>query len=371
MARSSVMIRRLTLGILLFTAACGSTGSGGSADAGAEASTAGRDWSRVEALLLATATTAGAADVGLTIWDAADRRVYEKMLGAFTPDTRVAVASSSKMVSGLVLFDAIRRGELTLDSTTGKVLGWTGANADVTLRHLLSFTSGLAREAPCTLNPLTTLAACVDRIRDAAVVAAPGTRYDYGSTHLHVAARMAEVASGKGWAQLFDDTLRVPLGLPAEVAYFAAPKQALGAANPLIAGGLRASMNEYGQLLAVEFHRGAHRGLTVGTPALFDEQAKEPYPAAVVGNSPVQKLGLPYRYGLTAWLMCPTPTAGCVVLSSPGAFGFTPWLDRDAGYYAILGMELDSSEVDNGAVDFAVKLQQELEPLIREQFQHN
>jgi hypothetical protein len=34
-------------------------------------------------------------------------------------------------------------------------------------------------------------------------------------------------------------------------------------------------------------------------------------------------------------------------------------------------MELDSSEVDNGAVDFAVKLQQELEPLIREQLQHN
>ena len=30
-------------------------------------------------------------------------------------------------------------------------------------------------------------------------------------------------------------------------------------------------------------------------------------------------------------------------------------------------MELDSASVDTGVVDFAVKLQQELEPLIREQ----
>ena len=30
-----------------------------------------------------------------------------------------------------------------------------------------------------------------------------------------------------------------------------------------------------------------------------------------------------------AWLECPPPAVNCAVLSSPGAFGFTPWLDRD------------------------------------------
>ena len=79
------------------------------------------------------------------------------------------------------------------------------------------------------------------------------------------------------------------------------------------------------------------------------------------------QVGLPYRYGLTAWLMCDTPATGCAELSSPGAFGFTPWFDRAAGYYAILGMELDGDQVDNGVVDFAVKLQQQLAPLIRAQ----
>jgi len=337
------------------------------ADSDAGSQTKARDWSKVEALLVSSAAGAGVADIGLSIWDANDARVFERMLGALTPDTRMAVASASKMVSGLVLFDVIAHGRLTLDSTTGQVLGWTGTNATITLRQLLSFTSGLAPEAACTLNPLTTLAACVDTIRDSDVLAAPGTRFDYGSTHLHVAARMAEVATGMSWADLFTEAIATPLGLGNELIYYTFPKQALGKINPLIAGGLRTTVNEYADILGLVFHRGSFRGLTVGTPALFDEQNREPYPHAVIGNTPIGALGLPYHYGLTAWLMCATPSTGCDELSSPGAFGFTPWLDRQAGYYAILSMELDRNETDSGVVDFAVSLQQALEPLIREQ----
>jgi D-alanyl-D-alanine-carboxypeptidase/D-alanyl-D-alanine-endopeptidase len=347
-----------------------SAGAGGAGTGGMDASagdTRVRDWSRVEALLLATASDAGVSSLGLTIWDRSDARIYERMVGGVTADTRVAIASASKMVSGLVLFDEIRRGELTLDSTTGGVLQWTGANAAITLRQLLSFTSGLEREDTCTVRPLITLDECVATIRDAPVVAAPGAQFDYGSTHLQVAARMAEVASGKSWAQLFSDTVRTPLGFFVDVVYFTAPKQQLGSTNPLVAGGLRASMNEYANFLALVFHRGAFRGLTIGTPALYDEQSREVSPAPTIDYSPVEVIGLPYHYGLTAWLMCATPATGCEDLSSPGAFGFTPWLDRASGYYAILGMELDRDSVDTGVVDFAVKLQQELEPLIREQ----
>jgi hypothetical protein len=50
------------------------------------------------------------------------------------------------------------------------------------------------------------------------------------------------------------------------------------------------------------------------------------------------------------------------VISSPGAFGFTPWLDRNVGYYAIIAME--SGDTDTGVVPFSVRLAQELKPLI-------
>lgn len=103
---------------------------------------------------------------------------------------------------------------------------------------------------------------------------------------------------------------------------------------------------------------------------LFDLQTKEPYPeAAVVGKTPRAQLTDSAHYGLTAWLECATPDEGCEQLSSPGAFGFTPWLDRDAGYFAILGMELDQS--GSGVVAFSIDLQQALMPLIVEALETN
>jgi serine-type D-Ala-D-Ala carboxypeptidase/endopeptidase len=91
-------------------------------------------------------------------------------------------------------------------------------------------------------------------------------------------------------------------------------------------------------------------------PGIFDTQTIAPYPSAVIGKSP----GGDVRYGLTAWLECDTPETGCATISSPGAFGFTPWLDRDVGYYAILGMQVGN----NPLTHFGVSLEQELKPLI-------
>jgi serine-type D-Ala-D-Ala carboxypeptidase/endopeptidase len=318
-------------------------------------------WQAVESLFNSRSAAVGANDIGLVIWDGSDQKVYERVKGTFTTDKNLAVASASKLVSGLVIFDVIRRGQLSLDATTGQILGWTGSNGAITMRQLLSFTSGLPRETMCTLNPLVTLATCVDTIQTATAVAAPGTRFDYGSTHLHIAARMAEVATGRVWSELFTDLLRAPLGLPTSVAYYTAPRQSIGTINPLIAGGLRASTNDYAKLLALAFHKGTFGGVNVGTPALFDEQSREPFPAATIGLTPLPE----NRYGLASWLLCDTPSYGCQQLSSPGAFGFTPWYDREAGYYAILGMELPNGQGVDGVVRFAVDLERDLAPLIR------
>ena len=234
-----------------------------------------RDWSQVDALLLAAAADAGAVSFGLTIWDQGDQRIYERMLGGFTPDTRVAVASASKMVSGTVIFDAIRRGELTLDSTTGQVLGWTGANAAVTLRQLTVLHVWAAR------GPSAARTTRWSRSPRASTPSAtppssptPGTRFDYGSTHLSVAARMAEVASGKTWAQLFADTLRTPLGLERRGRLLRAP-QAAARGDESARGRRPARVDErLRRLPGAGVPPRQPRGITVGTPALFDEQAQ-------------------------------------------------------------------------------------------------
>ncbi|MBL8622745.1 MAG: beta-lactamase family protein [Myxococcales bacterium] len=330
------------------------------ADAAPDAAPA---WAAVDEAVGAALTANGNTAAGLIIFDADDHELHRATWNGFAIDQRVAIASASKMISGLVLFDVVRTGQLTLDSTTGGVLGWTGPNAAITLRDLLSFTSGLPRDHACTSQAGVTLAECVAAIAAEPLVAAPGTRFDYGSTHLQVAARMAEVATGRTWAELFRARLADPLGLPAEVAYFTFPRQSLGQQNPLVAGGLRASMAEYAPMLRLVFHRGVTSALTVGTAEAFAAQATEPHPGATIGVSPAAGHGLDWHYGLTAWLECPPPATACPRLSSAGAFGFTPWVDREHGYYAILGMQLDTTGTD-GIANFALDVEQAVQPLI-------
>jgi serine-type D-Ala-D-Ala carboxypeptidase/endopeptidase len=340
-------------------------GCGGGSEGGdAPPPPASDPFAAVDRAASAAFTAQGISGMGLAIYDAQGNKRFERYYGSFSGDQRVAIASASKMVAGLVIFRLIEQGFLSLDSTTGAVLGWSGPQGQITLRQLLSFTSGMEREAPCTLLAGITLADCVQSISQQPLVAAPGTRFDYGSTHLHVAARMAEVVTGQSWANLFSTQLKTPLGLSSpDLVWYTLPRQSLGTANPFIAGGIRATMNEYAGFLGLVYQRGTYQGNSLIAPGLFAAQGTEPYPNAVIGNSPFTSIALNFHYGLTAWLECTPPATNCAVVSSPGAFGFTPWVDRDGGYYAILGMEVNESQ--SGVVNFSVQLAQDLKPLIR------
>lgn len=351
--------RRAVLFGVSLLASCRGSG-GGPSEPGPPGPDAAARWNVVDSLTRSLIAANPAYDrLTVSVYDANDRRVYERSYGGFSPTATIAVASASKLVAGTVLLDLVARGELSLDRTTASVLGWSGARGTITLRHLLSFTPGLLPEAACTFNPLVTLASCVEEIAGTAMLATPGTRYDYGSTHLHVAARMAEVVTGRSWNTLYRERLADPLGLPASSRFFTLPGTGLGVTNPLVAGGLRTTAHDYARLLAVVFHRGRAFGRTVASPSLFDAMAREPYPGVVVGASPGEPFG--FRYGLTAWLHCAAPASGCAVLSSPGAFGFTPWIDRQAGYYATIGME---EGVGSGAA-FGITLMERIAPAIR------
>ena len=240
--------------------------------------------------------------MGLSIYDSRGNKVFEQMYGDFSADRRIPIASASKWVAGLTILRLIDAGRLSLDSTTGQVLGWKGPQAAITLEQLLSFTSGLPPRDACTLRPGISLADCVTSLSKLKLVAPPGTRFDYGNTHLHVAARMAEVATGKSWDGIFGAELRAPLGLGAEAVFYTWPRRPTGTTNPLIAGGMQMTMNEYAKVLELEYHRGVYRGQRLIGDALFTVQATEPYPEAVIGDSPVSTSGSTITMGWrTGW----------------------------------------------------------------------
>jgi len=188
---SGLISRLAILPAILALAACNGTGDSGSGTDG------DNPFDAVDATARAAFESEGISGMGLAIYDRNGTPVFEKMYGHFSPDQRVAIASASKLVSGVTLFRLMDAGYLTLDTTTGDVLGWTADHAPISLRQLMSFTSGLAPENRCTYSGTVTLADCVDTISQTALTATPGTEFDYGSVHLDVAGRMAEVVTGK------------------------------------------------------------------------------------------------------------------------------------------------------------------------------
>ena len=284
--------------------------------------------------------------------------VYRFQKGSFSSTVPVPVASASKLLTSLVVMRLVDRGVLRLDDNPQRVLSnWTSAAADprsgVTLQQLLSFTSGFNTEGAngnCMADPATTLSACVQGIYAAGLTTAPGTAYAYASPHLQIAGAMAEAATGKPMAQIIREELTTPFGLTATS--FPTPS----ATNPRMAGGAFSTVEDYAIVMAALLDGRMVRDLggfvqdrTAGLTVLFE-------PEAAIENGD-------WHYALGAWRECDdTPfSVRCAsqrTISSPGAFGWTPWIDVDRGYWAIIGMQQGLGSIPS------VRLEQQIQPLI-------
>lgn len=307
----------------------------------------------------------GVDGMSLVVHDDSDRRVIEITVGDFATDRRVAIASASKLVSALALLHLVDEGTLQMNETTGDYFDWQDGEAQlVTLDHLGAFTSGLPARKPCTLNPNTTLQDCAARMGEDGLEATPGTHFEYGPSHMHVAAAMAEQATGESWPEIFERTIKTPLGLDDPgLRYYTLPRAESGDDNVLIAGGMTATADEYMEILSVVYHMGNRPGDAELPTSLVSRMYGNPYTQATVGNSPAADAGFDFRYGFGTWLLCEGAVANCPRVGSAGAFGFTPWADRDAGYYAVLAME--SAQAGEGS-QWAFPLSLDLAPLIED-----
>lgn len=316
---------------------------------------------------------APAGVTGMTLWvvDHQGERLIDETVGDFAPQRRVAVASASKLVSALVVLRTLDQTDLDLDTPLGVAFaGETDALGNplvvpdpldaVTLDELGGFVSGLPGDVGCTFLPGSSLDACVDSIVALPLEGPPGLTFDYGSTHQHLLGRAVELATGGSWSDAFDD-LKADLGLTdPDLRYVTLPQQAIGGDNPLIAGGLRASVAEYAMFLEPVLQQGISNFNRVVQSDGIERLYENRYPDATMLTWPMNEYGFDFRYGFGTWLECKGPVSQCSVLSSPGAFGFTPWVDQGSGYFAILGMESEGV----GGAGFAVPLAQTLKPPI-------
>ncbi len=279
--------------------------------------------------------------------------LYERSFGNINTDTPVQLASATKWMSGTLIMALVDQGAISLDDTTGQWLGWTGDKANITIRQLFSHTSGITPDAQdCIGTPFSTLQACAAQIEALDLVAAPGAEIHYGGNSMHVAGALCEVATGEAWIDLFQTFVKAPLGLVAT--------EYGSDFNPRIAGGMRSSVNEYGRLMQMMLDNGEFGGMTVLSPASVDAMLANQAGDAAIGSIPPTADGRYMGYGIGNWAFRLNDDEEVVESSSPGLFGFNPWIDRERNYYAIFAV------VDlNGRVDpFVRQLRAEVNAIL-------
>jgi CubicO group peptidase (beta-lactamase class C family) len=264
--------------------------------------------------------------------------VYSRSFGAFTNTTYAPVASSSKMVSGTVLLQLVDKGILSLDTKASELLkdrqgqAWSGNMGQIRLRHLLSFTSGISGDVLVSDPADITLDEAVLRIYEdqRATAATPGSSFYYGSTHLRIAARMAEVATGKPWRTIFSEQLQQPLGWGAFSTFG-------NGTNPNPAGSLACTGLEYARFLMMQLRKGLDGSNRLLSESLIAQQRTDGFgDSTTIAYTPYVLTGRVNHYGFGGWVeaangAAPSATNPVQRFSSTGKFGWAPWIEVGNG----------------------------------------
>ncbi len=257
--------------------------------------------------------------------------IHARSLGVYTGAEVVPAGAATGWITATVAMVLVDQRLLHPDDTTADWLGWTGEKGTITLRQLLSHTSGLpGGDAPCPRNPDATLAECVESIYTLPLAAAPGTAFHPGSHAFQVAARMCEVAAGQPFVELYEQLVRRPLQL-ADTRYATAT-------NPQAGDGAVTTAHDYARFCEMLLGGGAFRGVRV----LSQQSVAEMLTDQTRGALPVVPPTCPgaFRgYGLGNWVLAVDDADRTVESTCPSEQGLIPWLDRRRGLVGIFVAE--------------------------------
>lgn len=258
-------------------------------------------------------------------------------------DDLIPVRSAAKWPSVATIASVIDDGLLSLDDRVGEYLPrFDGEKEAITVRNLLSHTSGLPSEIDCVYKRSGTLADCFDEIADLSLEYDPGSTFDYGDVSFHVAGRVAEVATDEEWSTLFNERIANPLGMAQT--HYVTP-------NPNIASGMHATTTEYRRFLEMMLFKGRYEGRRIVSERLVDEiltdQTAGVSERRVFGD-PVDPTPWPStnnRYGLGMWRERVDDSGELIVANSIGGGGFVPWINLELDLTGLLAVNDDLEAV--------------------------
>lgn len=291
------------------------------------------DFDPVTAYLAHAVDSIGLPGAALVI-EQGGRVVYAESFGTVDAESDMRMASSSKWLTAATILALVAEGRLSLDRPVGEILPWfdTPALRTITLRHLLSNTSGVGFFIRCALefesNPRDdseSLASCSQVVAAFGVSGPPGTQFRYSNPGFTVAGAVAEEVTGESWHELFASRIGDRLGM--QRTDFA------GGTNPRLGGGGWSTPREYVRFLRMIADGGAWQGRRVLPAALVDEMLRDQTIGAEIVFTPRTP---DLRYGLGLWRDRVGPGGVALEVSSPGSTGFVPWIDLERDLVAVL-----------------------------------
>jgi CubicO group peptidase (beta-lactamase class C family) len=136
------------------------------------------------------------------------------------PDTIFWIASMSKPITATAVLMMQDAGELSVDDPVAKFIPEFsklrkpgGEPANLTLRHLLTHTSGLGEISPEQARACRTLADTIPLYLAKPVAFEPGSKWAYSQSGINTAARVVEVVSGESFDSFLQKRLFAPLGM--------------------------------------------------------------------------------------------------------------------------------------------------------------
>lgn len=304
-------------------------------------------------------------NVALIIGDS-DGEIFRISKGNIAPDTPLNIASASKLYTGLGVWSLVENG--TLDAHANPqdhIEDWTSDPDDlrssITLEHLLSFQSGFNSppiSTSCSGVTSISLEVCVQSLFDRGLDSDPGAQFAYGPDHMQIAALMARGAAGVELSEILRQNIWTPSGASTETGFPTTDD------NSRYSGAMRSTGEDYGKVLT------AFLDGTLITDIDGFTQDRTGNLLENVDISALEDLSLDWHYGYGFWIECSSVPfeSSCAEsprISSPGAFGFLPWVDLEHGYWAVLAME---ESVLRQPSLLAVEFQQNILPLIEAEF---
>jgi CubicO group peptidase (beta-lactamase class C family) len=318
-------------------------------EAAATAATATPPWDGLAAQLDAWPLS-GTGGFGVTVGDADGIR-FEYTRAPFSAHAAVETASTSKWPMAMMFTGLVRDGTIaSLDDHASDYVPWWSsdrtcgnvsacdAKGNITIRHLLSFTSGFdtgevpggggggsANATKCLMNSKNDYERCAkDIYHNLNLTGPPGNTFAYNSIHLQLMGVVALHATKMKSAQeIFHKYFVVPYGMNETTCGGGDP-------NPEFAVCLSTTQHDYAKFLHAQL-----TGSVLGKELVA--QSEKNYTPFLKNDTVFTIYGL-YAFG--HWLECYDSVHGftdacadAAVHADPGAFGFYPLIDRKNAYY--------------------------------------